>query len=132
KPKCVRFAEITMRVALSSDDVHELLARLAAVTASTSLQTGTLNEAEIGLAAGWQLAQAMGAQAVLEIDGGKEVCIVLSLPVEMDLQTAPTEDAMAYGASPNGDDVINHSRNGNGKHNGNGYHYVEARAGTNG
>ncbi len=132
KPKCVRFAEITLRVALLSDDVHELLARLTAVTASTSLQTGTLNEAEIGLAAGWQLAQAMGTQAVLEIDGGKEVCIVLSLPVELDSQTAPTEDALAQVASSNGYDVSNHNRNGNGKHNGNGYHFAEARAGTNG
>ncbi|MES1181149.1 MAG: hypothetical protein ABUL66_04735, partial [Verrucomicrobiota bacterium] len=95
---------------------------MTAVTASASLQTGTLNEAEISLAAGWQLAEALGAQAVLEMDGSDAVCIVLSLSVEMDLQPEPAGEADVYAPSLNG--------NGHHDRNGNGYHLTEARAGV--
>jgi len=91
KPKCVRVAEITLRVALSSDhDALEFLRRLEAVTASTTLHAGSGNEAEMGLAAGWQLARALGAGPSLEIDDGREVCIVLLLPIAMVAQTPAT------------------------------------------
>jgi chromosome segregation ATPase len=134
KPKCVRFAEITLRAALACDgDARELLAHLTSVTTSASLQTGTLNEAEIGLATGWQLAEALGSQAVLEMDGNGEVCIVLSLPVEMDLQPKPAGEAAVYRPSLNGHVNGNghhHDRNGQQTSDNNGYRLTEARAGV--
>ena len=135
KPLSERFAEITLRVALSSDDdAQKLLRRLASVTAAASnLQTGSFNEAEIGLAAGWQLAEALGARTALELGGDKQVCLVLSLAIEMDAQPAklPTDEAPVYVPSLNGSGHGNgnghYYRNGNGKTNGNGYHLTEAR-----
>lgn len=142
KPKSDRFAEMTLRVALSSANAaHALLSRLNSVTAAAAtLQTGSLNEAETGLAAGWQLAQAMGAQAILEVEGGVETCLVLSLPVEMAPQSAPASLGVTYvpalngNRNGNGDHKSNGNGNGkhNGHHNGNGYHLTESRTGIEG
>ena len=113
-PKDARSAQMTVRVALSSDnDAPDLLARLRSVTAAAStLQTESLDEAELGLAAGWQLAQAMGAEATIEGDGNREACLVISLPLEMDVQPSSVDNAAASSPSVNG--------NGNGYHPGNG------------
>ena len=131
KPQCARFAELSLRVALTSDDdTQELLRRLTSVTAAAaSLQTGSFNEAEIGLAAGWQLAEALGARAAWELGGGKDVCLVLSLPVEMN-PVAPVSinDAVDYAPSRNGHGNGNGQHSRNGKTNGHGYHLAEARA----
>jgi DNA-binding response OmpR family regulator len=111
KVKDNRFAEMNMRVALSSDNnAQDLLARLTAVIrAAFTLQTGSFNESELGLAAGWQLAQAMGAEATVEIDGNQEACLVLSLPIE-----TRTRVSLADG------ETVLHvpSNNGNGNYNG--------------
>jgi hypothetical protein len=128
KPKCVRFAEMTVRVALSSDDnTQDLLARLTSVTtAAATLQTGLFDEAELGLAAGWQLARAMGAQAILEVDGGKEICLVLSLPIELGVELLPTDRVAAYVPTRNRDGISNGNGSGNNDANRNGYHPVKS------
>jgi DNA-binding response OmpR family regulator len=115
KSKCVRFAELTVRVALSSDDnAQDLLARLTSVTtAAATLQTGLFDEAELGLAAGWQLAQAMGAQTALEVVGGKETCLVLSLPIEMGVELLPTDRVAAYVPTRNSNGINNGNGSGN-------------------
>jgi chromosome segregation ATPase len=129
KPRGAKFAEMTMRVALLSDNnPQDLLLRLTSVTAAASaLQTGSFCEAELGLAAGWQLTQAMGAQAAFEIEGGKEVCLVLSLPIDLDQPLSPVNGATAPAPARNGNGNVN----GNGSHsrNGNGYHLTESHAG---
>ena len=127
KSKDVKSAEMTMRVALSSDiNTKDLHARLASVMAAAStLQTGSFDEAELGLAAGWQLAQAMGAQAMLEVDGSKEVCLVLSLPIETDARPALADGTAVYVPSNNG------NGNHNSEYTGNGNHLNKSRAGIN-
>jgi hypothetical protein len=114
EPKDARSAQMTVRVALSSDnDAPDLLAHLTSVTAAAStLQTESLDEAELGLAAGWQLAQALGAEAAIEGDGNREACLVISLPLEMDAQPSSVDNAAASSPAVNG--------NGNGYHPGNG------------
>jgi chromosome segregation ATPase len=84
KPRSGRIAEMTLRAALSTDgQAQDLLLRLTSVTAAAlTLQTGSFNEAELGLAAGWQLALALGADATVKIEGGNEVCLMISLPME--------------------------------------------------
>ncbi len=114
KPKSARLAELTLRIVFSTDNrAQDLLARLTSVTAAAAtLQTGSFSEAELGLAAGWQLALAMGAQPAIQADGGKEASLMLSLPIEMDEQPSPADSSAANG-SRNG-------RNGNGNGKGNG------------
>ena len=124
KAKDTRFAEMTMRVALSSDNnAQDLLTRLTAVTkAASTLQTGSFNESELGLAAGWQLAQAMGAEATVEVDGSQEACLVLSLPLETNTRGLLPDGASVHVPSIHG--------NGNGSRNGNGSHLNKSRAGN--
>jgi hypothetical protein len=113
KPKSTRLAEMTLRIAFSTDNhAQDLLARLTSVTAAAStFQTGSFNEAEFGLAAGWQLALAMGTQPAIQADGGKETSLVLSLPMEMDEQPSPADSTVddVPAASGNG-------RKGSGQH----------------
>ena len=121
KPKSARSAQMTVRVALSSDnDTPDLLARLTLVTAAAStLQMESFDEAELGLAAGWQLAQAMGAQATIEGDGNQEARLVLSLPLKW-IREPSSVDNDAGASSP--------SVHGNG--NGYRYHSSTSRAGV--
>jgi DNA-binding response OmpR family regulator len=114
KPKSARLAEMTLRIAFSTDNhAQDLLARLTSVTAAAStLQTGSFSEAELGLAAGWQLALAMGVQPTIQADGGKETSLVLSLPMEMDEQPSPAASTVDNVPAANGN-----GRKGNGKHN---------------
>jgi hypothetical protein len=115
EPKGARSALMTVRVALSSDnDAPDLFARLKSVTAAASApQSGFLDEAELGLAAGWQLAQAMGAQATIEGEANREACLVISLPLEMSV-----DDAAASSPSVNGNGNGTGSGAGNGNGNG--------------
>lgn len=119
KPKSARLAEMTLRIAFSTDNrAQDLLARLTSVTAAAStLQTGSFSEAELGLAAGWQLALAMGVQPAIQADGNKETSFVLSLPIEMDEQPSPADGTVDDVSAANGN---RNGRNGNGK--GNGFH----------
>jgi hypothetical protein len=107
--KGARSAVMNVRAALSSENnVQDLLARLTSVTmAASALQTGAFDEAELGLAAGWQLAQAMGAQITIEGEGNREACLVLSLPLETDAQLSSVNEPAASSPSVKG--------NGNGK-----------------
>ena len=118
-PRDVKFAEMNLRIALATDNnAQDLLAHLTSVTAAApSLQAASLNEAEFGVAAGWQLALAIGAQVSLELEGSKAACLVLSLPLELDLDSS-VDKAAAEAPSSNGhgsrNGHRNHSRNGDG------------------
>jgi CheY-like chemotaxis protein len=78
-------AELNLRIALSTgENAQELVNRLARVTsAATALQSASLNEAEFGLAAGWQLALAIGGRAATALENGKDACLLLSLPMAL-------------------------------------------------
>jgi len=126
KCRSAKVAEMTLRAAWSTEnDAQELLALFASVTdAAATLQTGAFDEGDFGLAAGWQLALAMGARATLEVDGGRGVCLLLSLPMELVSQRWETDEFLAYVPPFNG----NGNGNGNGHrhHNGSGNgHYMD-------
>jgi len=130
EPKGARFAQMTVRVALSSDnDTPDLLARLTSVTAAAAtLQTGSFDEAELGLAAGWQLAQALGAHATIEGEGNREASLVISLPLEMEAQPSSVDAAAPPSPLGNGNGNGNGAGNGNGS--GKGYHSNLSRVGV--
>ena len=127
KPGSGRMAELTLRAALSTDGhAQELLQRLTSVTAAAlTLQTGTLNEAELGLATGWQLALALEADATVKIEGDNEVCLMISLPMKTPVKPAISEEPDSH-SSPNralvcvpaykgnGNGSAHQSQNGNG------------------
>jgi hypothetical protein len=120
EPKSSLSAEITVRVTLNSDNkAQDLLAHLTSVTtAASTLQSGEFTEAEFGLAAGWQLAKAMGAQATIEGVGTNDVCLTLSLPIELEPASLPAEEAIDFGSARNGNGS---GSNGNGNGSGNGH-----------
>jgi hypothetical protein len=103
KPGNEGFADMNLRITLAThNNAQDVAARLTAVTAAASdLQTASFNEAELGLAAGWQLALAMGAQITVETAGTREACLVLTLPMEMDSSPA-TDKATVAAPSFNG------------------------------
>jgi len=96
-----RYAEMELRITVSTDrEAQDLVARLLAVTtAATALQAASFNETEFGLAAGWQLALALGARPVVELGNGKEACLAISLPLEMS-SGASVEEAPAAAPAP--------------------------------
>jgi DNA-binding response OmpR family regulator/chromosome segregation ATPase len=110
KIKGEAFGEINLRIALSSkENAQDLLDHLAqATTAAPSLQAAALNEAEFGLAAAWQLATALGARAGVELQNGQEVCLLLSVPVELnpDLNAYREEPPAQIGAQSNPRDEV--------------------------
>ena len=111
EPKSPTFAKMTVRVSLTADNkALDLLAHLSSITAAAAtLQSGEFTEAEFGLAAGWQLAQAMGGQTAMAAVSTNEVCLTLSLPIEIEPVPLPAEDHTDGAAACNG----NGSRNGN-------------------
>ncbi|MGA2248237.1 MAG: hypothetical protein ABSH48_24905, partial [Verrucomicrobiota bacterium] len=98
------FEDLTVRVALATDcKVEDSLARLNWVTAAAaSLQTAEFDETELGLATGWQLAHAMGAQVTVEGNDSQEVCLMLSLPLKKDARLSAPDFAPAPALSANG------------------------------
>ena len=104
-------AEIILRVGFSTDgNAEDLLSRFNSVTAAVlAPQTTSFNEAEFGLAAGWQLAMAMGAQPSIEAVGAKQVCLTLSLTLETE-SSSPAEKA------PSKAQAQKNESSGNGQH----------------
>jgi hypothetical protein len=131
-----RFVDLTVRVGLASGGkASELLVRLTAVTAAAAtLETAGFSEAELGLAAGWQLAQAMGAQVAIEGVHNHEVRLVLTLPIEK--AAGRSTQPVATASMISGDDGSH--GNGNGHHNGNrlgnqnGHHLLGSQSARNG
>jgi DNA-binding response OmpR family regulator/chromosome segregation ATPase len=126
EPQNMTLVKMTVRVTLSlARPAQDFLARLDSVTtAAATLQSGEFTEAEFGLAAGWQLAQAMGAQADIQAVGNQGVRLTLSLPVEIESALSTAEDPADRLAAPNGNPGRNGhshtakkvSRNGNHQH----------------
>jgi chromosome segregation ATPase len=117
EPRSSVSAELTVRVTLNSENkAQDLLAHLTAVTmAAATLQSGDFTEAEFGLAAGWQLAKAMGAQTRIEGVGTNDVCVTLSLQIDLEPAALPAENAVDFGSARNGNGSdSNGNRNGSG------------------
>jgi chromosome segregation ATPase len=127
EPQNMTLVKMTVRVTLSlAGPAQDFLTRLNYVTtAASTLQSGEFTEPEFGLAAGWQLAQAMGAQADIQAVGNQGVRLTLTLPVEIESALSPAEDPANRLATANG----NGSRNGHGQtakkvnRNGNHHHH---------
>jgi hypothetical protein len=121
-PENSTFAKMTVRVAFSADNqAQALLAHLNSVTAAAAtLQSGEFTEAEFGLAAGWQLAQALGAQSAIEAVNSHEVRLSVSFLIETESVPAATPDPVDLAPSRNGNGhhvhghaAKNNHRNGN-------------------
>jgi len=108
--------KLTARLTLTRDvSAPDLLTRLNTVTAAAvTLQTEDFNEAEFGLATGWQLAQALGAKVAIQGASGREVCLVLSLPVKKDSRVAAPAAVIVPEPAANGNGHANGNGNGNG------------------
>lgn len=103
-------ADLTVRVALSTKtSAQNLRARIEFISAaSANLKAGSFGEPESSLAAGWQLAQALGAQVAIETEGNSEVCITLSLPIEMQSRISTQTALPVRPPSANGNDHETH------------------------
>jgi hypothetical protein len=122
------FEALTVRVGLAVENqVPEVLARLTSVTAAAAtLQTEDFTDAEFGLATGWQLAEAMGAQVTIETVGSQEICLMLTLPLKKEAGLPAPEvvvvPVLSSSGNSNGKGHTNGQANGNanGHANGNG------------
>jgi hypothetical protein len=114
-----RAAELNLRIALTTEeDTQALLDQITKVTsAASALQAALLNEAEFGLAAGWQLAAAMGARTTVEQQGAKEICLLLSLPLQLASEALADKDKASLRNGNNGHGT-NGSNNGHHRLNG--------------
>jgi hypothetical protein len=91
-----RAAEMDLRIAFATkDNPQALLDHFTKVTAAPALPGGALAPQEFGLAAGWQLAIAMGSQARIEPANNREVCLVLSIPLELARESAGGDEVPA-------------------------------------
>ncbi|MDR3377931.1 MAG: hypothetical protein P4M10_04550, partial [Verrucomicrobiae bacterium] len=117
-PKGGTAAELDLRIALSTKEKNpDLLNLLIKATATVpAAQTAPLSTAEFGLAAGWQLAMALGARTRIELQNGKEACLLVAVPVELVPETA-VERNEAPPVNGNGQDKTNGHAGRNGKEN---------------
>ncbi len=131
-PENSTFSKMTVRAGLSADNqAQALMAHISTVAASSAtLQSGEFSEAEFGLAAGWQLAAAMGAQANVEVVSSHEVRLLVSMLIEMDRGPVPAEDPAERTARNGHENSHENGRDhGNGNGNGNGHGHAMQNGG---
>jgi hypothetical protein len=117
-------AELELRIALSTKgSTPDLLTHLLRLTSAVpASQAQPLNAAEFGLAAGWQLAIALGACIGVELQNGTEACLLATVPLELIPETTPPRPDLPS-VKGNGEEP-NHNRNG--RNGGNGRHGKES------